>query len=78
MVNITKYKKKFDKNGYLLFKNFLSSTEKKIIFKAFFEPKGLQTLQRLIIYTTTLEIQKKYIKQLPLNTNNYGGKRGNG
>ena len=37
MVNITKYKKKFDKNGYLLFKNFLSSTEKKIIFKAFFE-----------------------------------------
>ena len=37
MVNITKYKKKFDKNGYLLFKNFLSTAEKKIIFKAFFE-----------------------------------------
>ena len=33
MVNITK----FDKNGYLIFKNFLSAAEKKIIFKAFFE-----------------------------------------
>ena len=37
MVNITNYEKKFNKNGYLVLKNFLSAVEEKIIFKAFFE-----------------------------------------
>ena len=37
MMGITKHNKKFDKTGFVLIKNFLTKSDKKAIFKAFYE-----------------------------------------